>query len=293
MAVSYTHLDVYKRQIQHSSTYDNRFIIHNIQLRFDKKIRNHMLEYATNIAERTSMRYSLTYKSVTILKDLLKNVLESTKTTMDDGSSISDEDLISNVEFIEEFEELIREVPDANFDAVDNYLIRLISPQVQIRSPCEPNTTVILAARDIEVGIIDIVQVMNKEGRKIALDVDTVVETRYCAVSKDIQLFTLFKDDLIKSPIKGLHRNGYGTDRFSEFWPPWIPLEMCFDGTLLAKHVFLKRRSMFCTFIAPNPLYVGDKKLKNISIDSKIRVGFPALILTSTSQQYCLSLIHI
>lgn len=273
--------------LQVNSTYDNRFIVHNIQFKINKTIRQHLFEYASNAFERKTMQFFLTYKSLLILKELLSTTLTESKTSLNGYEALSGDDLVSNAEFIERFEELIREVPSDNFDFVDSYLFRLISPQLQFMSEAEPNTAVILAARDIEMGIIDIMQTIGKSGQKIPLDVDTIVETRYCAVSKDIQLFTLSKEDIQTTGGKGFHQNGYGMHEDSKFWPPWIPLEMCYDGTLLEKHVFLRRRSMFFTYTSPNPLFFSDKDIAGLSNDAKFRVGFPGLILTSTSQQYC------
>ncbi|CAI4858848.1 CQS_1a_G0056360.mRNA.1.CDS.1 [Saccharomyces cerevisiae] len=273
--------------MQVESTYDNRFMVHNIELKIDNKIRHHLLEYASSAFERKSMRFAVTYKSVTILKELLGNVLTGVRTSVEDYGSILEDDLASNSEFIEHFEKLIREVPSDDFDYVDNYLFRLISPQVQIKSDVERNAAVILAARDIEMGIIDIVQVYGKSGKRIPVDVDTIVETRYSAVSKDIQLFTLFKKDLEGPEGRFFHKNGYGSDKESDIWPPWIPLEMCFDGSLLDKHVFLKRRSMFLTYVAPNPLFFSANDTSAFSYDSRFRIAFPGLVLTSDCQQYC------
>lgn len=273
--------------MQVESTYDNRFMVHNIELKIDNKIRHHLLEYASSAFERKSMRFALTYKSVTILKELLGNVLTGVRTSIEDYGSMLEDDLASNSEFIEHFEKLIRDVPSDDYDYVDNYLFRLISPQVQIKSDVEKNAAVILAARDIEMGIIDIVQVYGKSGKRIPVDVDTIVETRYSAVSKDIQLFTLFKKDLEGPEGRFFHKNGYGSDKESDIWPPWIPLEMCFDGSLLDKHVFLKRRSMFLTYVAPNPLFFSANDTSAFSYDSRFRIAFPGLILTSDCQQYC------
>ncbi|CAI4054007.1 hypothetical protein SKDZ_16G3730 [Saccharomyces kudriavzevii ZP591] len=273
--------------LQVESTYDNRFMVHNIELKIDNNIRHHLLEYASSAFERKSMRFALTYKSVSILKELLGNVLTGIRTSIEDYESMLEDDLASNSEFIEHFEQLIRDVPSDDFDYVDNYLFRLISPQVQIKSDVERNAAVILAARDIEMGIIDIVQVYGKSGKRIPVDVDTIVETRYSAVSKDIQLFTLFKKDLDGPEGRFFHKNGYGLDKESDVWPPWIPLEMCFDGSLLDKHVFLKRRSMFLTYVAPNPLFFSANNISSFSCDSRFRIAFPGLILTSDCQQYC------
>lgn len=270
------------------SSYDNKFIVHNIQLKLNKRIRDHLIEYANNLLERRTMRYALSYKSVKIFKNFLGSVLSQTKTNLAKYRTYftDDEEDVSNTEFIKEFEKLIKEVPDENFDAIDSVIIKLVSPQIQFTSDLEPETAVILAARDIEVGIIDINQISDIQGKLIAMDVDTIVQTRYCAVAKDVQIFTLFKKDVMMEGSRSFQKNGYGMDRLNQYWPPWIPLEMCFDNSLLEKHKFLKRRSMFMTFTAPNPLYFNNQTSGSISKDSKVRIGFPGLSLTSTSKQY-------
>lgn len=273
--------------LQEDSSYDNRFIVHNIQFKINKAVRHHLLEYASNSFERKSMQFFLTHKSIAILKELLNTPLSDTKTSLDEYESLKNDDLVSNSEFTEKFDELVRQVPSDDFDFVDSYLIRLISPQLQFMSDVEPNTAVILSARDIEMGIIDIQQVIGKSGKRVPMDVDTIVETRYCAVSKDIQLFTLYKDDIVSGGGYGFHRNGYGMHEGYDLWPPWLPLEMCYDGSLLEKDIFLRRRSMYFMFTSPNPLFFSDKEIAGFHHDSKFRVGFPGLIITSTSQQYC------
>jgi len=273
--------------VQIQSTYDNRFMVHNIQLKVDKTIRDLLLEYASKVFERRTVSYAITYNSIKIFKELLSNVLTTVKTHLGDMGIFDDEETISNREFIKRFDELVKDVPDDRFEATDRYLFRLISPQIQITSELEPNTTVLVSARDIEVGIIDINQVMRKSGKMLAMDLNTAVETRYCAIAKDLQLITLYKEKLLNSETRFFHKNGYGMDAWSDFWPPWIPLEVCYDGSLLSDHIFLKRRSMFLTFTQPNSLYFGDEDISTLSKDSKFRIGFPGLVLTSNSEQYC------
>ncbi|QLQ82494.1 hypothetical protein HG537_0H02560 [Torulaspora globosa] len=273
--------------LQEDSSYDNRFIVHNIQFKINKLIRHHLLEYASNSFERKSMQFFLTHKSIAILKELLNTTLSDPKTSLDEYEALKNDDLLFSSEFANQFEKLIRQVPSDAFDFIDSYLIRLISPQLQFMSDVEPNTAVILAARDIEMGIIDIQQVIGKSGKRVPMDINTVVETRYCAVSKDIQLFTLYKEDILSAGGYGFQRNGYGRHEGSDLWPPWLPLEICYDGSLLEKDIFLRRRSMFLMYTAPNPLFFSDKEIPGFHHDARFRVGFPGLIITSTSQQYC------
>ncbi|KAI8399626.1 Golgi-body localization protein domain [Nakaseomyces glabratus] len=270
------------------SSYDNRFMLHNIHLKINKSITHHLLDYIHNWYERKSMRFFMTYKSICIVEELLKLSLKGTKSRFQEYGSLSEFFKTSNAEFIEQFDRLNREVSNDSYEAIDSFLFRLVSPQVQIRSDCEPNDALILSARDIEVGIIDINQIYGENGKRLPTDVDTIVETRYCVVSKDLQLFALFKNDLIKHGARGFKSHGYGLEENSTFWPPWIPLEMCYDGSLLEKNVVLRRRSMYLTFTAPNSLYFSQRNDQNIvTTCSNIRIAFPGLLVTSTSQQYC------
>ncbi|CCH60065.1 hypothetical protein TBLA_0C02560 [Henningerozyma blattae CBS 6284] len=277
------------RRVSHSnaqSSYDNRFMLHNIQLRINKSIRDHLQDYATAIFEKKSTQFFMKYKSVRILQTLLNTSLFNMKTSISEFGFVTEEDQSTNSEFIHHFEQLVREVANENFIAVDSCLFQLISPQIQITSEDEPNIALILVARDIEVELIDIQEIVGRSGKRIVTDVNTIVETRYCSTLKDIQLFTVTKSELKGSDMIKFKSNGYGVSDKSQIWPPWVPLEVCFDGALLLDQVFLKRRSMYVTFTAPNALYFSANDIGNLSTDSKFRIAFPSLAITSTSQQY-------
>ncbi|EDO19591.1 hypothetical protein Kpol_1018p128 [Vanderwaltozyma polyspora DSM 70294] len=269
------------------STYDNKFLIHNVQLRLNKKIRNHLLEYASSSAERKSVSFFSTYKSILIAKELLCHSLSNVKTSITEYGLVEDTSFASNEEFIERFDELIRKVPNDNFDSIDSYLFQFISPQIQITSDVEPEAAILLTARDIEVGIIDVMQVMTQSGKTMEMDVNTIVESRYCTVSKDIQLFTLFRNEALTfNSCSNFRGHDYGLGEASSNWAPWVPLELCFDGSLMDEDIILRRRSLFLTYNSPNPLYFSENSSNNISTDSKFHLGFPSLVVTSTSQQY-------
>ncbi|GAV48241.1 hypothetical protein ZYGR_0I05380 [Zygosaccharomyces rouxii] len=272
--------------LQMDSSYDNRFFVHNIQFKVNKKVRHNLMEYFTSAFERKSMKFFLTYKSVTLLNELLGTAISNTTSSISQNPPDLDA-IVSNSEFMERFEELIREVPSSLLDYLDSYLIRLISPQLQIMSENEPNVAALLSARDIEVGIIDVIQALDESGDKMVMDVNTLVETRVCVISKDIQVFTLLKNDVLANGGEGVYKNGYGVRDKAKLWPPWIPMEVCFDGSLLEEHVFLRRKSMFFTYTIPNPLFFSDKEIPGLSSSPTFRIGFPGLLITSTSQQYC------
>lgn len=272
--------------LQMDSSYDNRFFVHNIQFKVNKKVHHSLIEYFTSAFERKSMQFFLTYKSVNLLNELLNAAISNNDSSMSQDTPDLGT-MISNSEFMERFGQLIREVPNELFDYLDSYLVRLISPQIQVMSENEPNVAALLTARDIEVGIIDVIQALDESGDRMVMDVNTIVETRICVISKDIQVFTLLKNDVLANKGEGLHRNGYGVNDKAKLWPPWIPVEVCFDGSLLEEHVFLRRKSMFFMYTMPNPLFFTDKEIPGLSSSPTFRIGFPGLVITSTSQQYC------
>lgn len=268
------------------SSYNNRFIIHNLQLKVDKKIRHHLYEYMTSISQRKAMAYFVTHKSIKILEELLSSGMNSSQTEPKSHDELDEADYIGTTKFLEEFDEIMRDIPDEKYDTLDSYLFRFISPQAQFTSGREPDSAIILSARDIEVGIVDLYQVYGKAGVKIPIDIGTNVETRVGTVAKDLQIFTFFKEDLYGYDMMGFHLNEAMKSNGQPVWPPWLPIELCYDGTLLDKYVFVKRRNMHCIFTIPNPLFVNDKDVLNVSNNSRFLLGFSDLAITCTSKQY-------
>ncbi|CCE63036.1 hypothetical protein TPHA_0D04030 [Tetrapisispora phaffii CBS 4417] len=272
--------------IEAKSTYDNRFMIHNVTIKIDNDIKNHLLEYASSSSERRSTQFYCTYKSVTIVKELLDNFFANTIPAITEYGLLNNDETCTSTEFIERFDELTHKLPNENYDSIDSYLIQLISPQVQITSECEPDTALLITATEIETGIIDVMQIMSKSGKIIDADVNTIVESRYCSVSKELQVFTLFKKDIPMFQNMGLLVPSEADKSQSLCWVPWLPLELCFDGSLLDEHMILKRRSLFLRYTSPNPLFVSDNAAADFSKDSRVDIGFPNLVITCTSQQY-------
>ena len=219
--------------------------------------RDNLLNYASNVFERRKTQYFLTHKAVTLLDELLKNTLKKKIISNTELDAMIEEDLVSNSEFMQRFEELIREVPSKGFKAFDNYLIKLISPQIQITSNVESNKAILITSRDIEMGIIDVNQVETSYGDTMPLDMESLMETRYCTTLTDAHFFVFDKEIISGRNALGFTINGYGMDEGSEFWPPWMPMEMCYDSAPLGEYVFLKRNAMFLTFTRPNPLFLS------------------------------------
>lgn len=269
------------------SSFNNRFIIHNILLKINKNTRDHLMSYALNMFNRKKTKFFRAYKAVALLDELLKSKFDKPGGLSESSTDFfTVEDLVSNSELMERFDDIIREVPGEDFEAFDNYQVKLVSPQIQITSETESEKAILVTARDIEISIIDINQVASSKGKSIPLDFNTLVETRYCTKLNEAHFFIFGKEEISRDNALGFCLNGYGMEDGSSYWPPWMPMEMCYNCEPLESFVFLKRNEMILTFTRPNSLFFNGKSHLPESNEARLRVGFPQVVLMSDSEQY-------
>lgn len=268
------------------STFDNQFVIHNVLLKINKSIRDHLLNYMASIAETGRSRYFMTHNAIKLIEELVKNKFKRILIFENELSELKDDYYMNNTEYFNFFEDLIREIPNSGFSAFDSYMVKFISPQIQITSPSEPDKAILIASRRIKVSIIDIRQINNVDEKDTLPSSNSLMETKYCATFTDSNFFILDRDTVSSNNSMGFSMNGYGMDENSSYWPPWMPIEMCYDNNPLRNDVFLKKNTMFITFTRPNYLFFDNQsKLTQIS-GSSIRIGCPELYLRSNSEQY-------
>ena len=269
--------------IDNESSFDNRFVFHNVLIKIDKNIRDHLINYTNSIATRRQYQFFISHKAIILLDELLKSRFQKTFITEPKLSQDSESSSLSNKELLEVFQDFIREVTEG-FSAFDNYSIRLISPQVQITSNTEPTNAILIVSRDIELSIIDVHSTKGIKGE--SLGVNTLMETRYCFNFSDSQFFILEKSDTNQWYHMVSHSNTYGILDSDLAWPPWLPLEASYSSDFLTSNLFLHRNDMFITFTKPNPLFFNNESKSIHGNESHFHVGFPKLYLTSTSEQY-------
>ncbi|CAR23280.1 Hob2p [Lachancea thermotolerans CBS 6340] len=268
------------------SSFDNRFIIHNMLLKVNNKTRDLLLNYAFNVFSRKKSSFFQTYKAVALLDELLKNRLWNTSSRAKDSAGFFTlEDNLSNADLLERCDEIIREVFEDGFKTFDNYQIKFVSPQIQVTSEAVPRKCILVTARDIETSIVDVNQLL-ETNQNVPLDVNSLVETRYCAKLNEAHFLIFDKCEIAIDDGLGFQTNGYGMDTNSSFWPPWLPMEMCYNCESLTDSVFLSRSEMILLFTQPNSLFFQDKTKNFGRSEAKFRIGFPELFLTSTSDQY-------
>lgn len=187
-----------------------------------------------------------------------------------------------------------------NYWAEEEYLVKFVSPQVQLISEENPNMCVLLTTESIELKSIII---KDKQHSEDTDESQKVVETRYGAALQNAQFFVMSRDQIMFGPkdeellrILFSNKNSYGTEP-DTIWPPWLSVDCFYDSTPLKQTLVIERTSVFFSYVKPNSLRIQANK-KNISSlspasmrDSNnhqnlVKVDFPRVAVHCDSQQF-------
>uniref|UniRef100_A0A060SXZ0 ARAD1A12738p n=1 Tax=Blastobotrys adeninivorans TaxID=409370 RepID=A0A060SXZ0_BLAAD len=314
------------------SSFSNRFIFHSVQLKWNNANRNAIYRFFHRVGDYKAYTYFVTGKALRYLEDVMEKQNER-GTTSDTSSSFSTqgtgksapstfenrEDLSSQLHSallsdccenvlngscrrrVNDFKSSLRETREKSHNAVDSYLVRFLSPQIQLVSDQNPDQCVLLVSEGIDLGIIDIMDENNDED-----DVSGVVETRYGLELKDAQFFVFSTQEIQRGNVTFFGSNGYGSGDLAN-WPPWLGLECCYHTSpYLKDHLVVQRTSATLRYDKPNSLRVQkllsrDETASTNSSEeafgahvvqgekyraNRITVDFPKVVAACDSAQY-------
>ncbi|XP_044717495.1 mitochondrial protein [Hirsutella rhossiliensis] len=222
------------------SDFKNRFVVHNMQLKWNNLLRNIVLRYIHQNGQRRGFIYYLSRPAVKFILDIVEeqNKAKSSKParaasvagtaspslSTAERDSIHDlEDRIKNIlgdrrrgttgaSFAANADGTCTSIEDLEsgiskeFSPQHGYHVRLIAPQIQLQSDKNKKHVVLVTAKGMELKVLE---VMDK--KRIS---DTVSGLKW------------FLTNLV-SMYAG---SKYGTPRGSS-WPPWVPMEVMFNFT--------------------------------------------------------------
>ena len=243
------------------SDFNNRFVIHNMQLKWNNSLRNIILRYIHQVSQRRGFVYYLSRRAVKFILDIVEeqhkakaakptaqppnsSATSNSPTTgnSDEAGSQDVEDRIKEIladgkKFVNADDPLAPHEPTAQrvsteqldsniaheFTPQNSYHLRLIAPQIQLQSQKNRKAVVLVTAKGME---LKVVEVMDKD--RIYDDVSGLVQRRFSVEMDSTQFFVTqqrwFSSQLL-SMYSGSH---YGTPSGSA-WPPWVPMEVMFD----------------------------------------------------------------
>ena len=245
------------------SDFNNRFIVHNVQLKWNNSLRNIILRYVHQVSQRRGFVYYMSRRAVKFILDIVE---EQNRNKEKDGntsqqqtptghpspalSSIFQDDE-NGIDLETRIKEIIndgKKFVDANdpeppndspkhastsmgyniseeFTPQNSYHIRLIAPQIQLQSEKNSKAVLLVTAKGMQLKVI---QIMDKT--RLADDVSGLVQRRFSLDMDGVQFFVTTQKALTK--FNHLYSaNRYGAPKGSS-WPPWVPIEVNFDFNL-------------------------------------------------------------
>jgi len=243
------------------SDFNNRFIVHNAQLKWNNSLRNIILRYVHQVSQRRGFIYYMTRRAVKFILDIVEeqnknkkahsdhssvntpvsegpprnpsdeqkddaSVEERIKDLLKDGKRIVDADDPHQTEGsrISDTTNLGKDISQ-DFTALNTYHVRLIAPQIQLQSEKNARSVLLVTAKGMQLKVI---QVMDKV--RILDEVSGLVQRRFSVDMDSVQFFVATQKSLVQ--FLNLHSgNRYGAPKGSA-WPPWVPFEVNFDFDL-------------------------------------------------------------
>lgn len=243
------------------SDFDNRFIVHNMQAKWNNSLRNVILKYIHQVSQRRGFVYYMSRRAVKFILDIVQEQKQSglhssssttgvytgpgPTTTPCDDSDTTIESRIQQLLDDENKYVVADERPksarlsdhttgtiagdDLTGDVAEEYLpvnsyhVRLIAPQIQMQSEKNKSAAVFVAAQGMQLKVVSI---MDRD--RVGDEVSGLVQRRFALNLENTQFFVSHRHDFASQSMSLHSANRYGAPSGSCF-PPWVPLESMFD----------------------------------------------------------------
>ncbi|KAH6603510.1 hypothetical protein Trco_008285 [Trichoderma cornu-damae] len=240
------------------SEFENRFVIHNMQLKWNNLLRNIVLRYIHQNSQRRGFIYYLSRPAVKFIldmvdeqtkartgnsgisepasatpstpdtpsheKDAARDLEDRIKSILGDGRKFSSTGFALNASGVLEgsIEDLESGISD-EYNPQSSYHVRLIAPQIQLQSEKNKKHVVLVTSKGME---LKVVEVMDKS--RIADNVSGLVQRRFLVNMDSTQFFVTHQKWFVTNLVSMYAGSKYGTPTGSS-WPPWVPMEVMFD----------------------------------------------------------------
>lgn len=240
------------------SDFNNRFVIHNMQLKWNNLLRNIILRYIHHASQRQGIVYYLSRRAVKFILDIVqeqkrpkesKREKEDKKIEPKTNSSTFGHGIDSSCQNASHyFNEILSEAKkfvhtlekdfndsDAHNEAMENsdiskdflpmnsYHLHLIAPQIQLQSEKNPMAIVLVTAKGMEAKVIEI---MDRD--RVLDNISGLVQRKFSVEMDSIQFFVTHQKWFSSQILSMYSGNHYGAPADSA-WPPWVPMEVMFD----------------------------------------------------------------
>ncbi|TQS34013.1 hypothetical protein Golomagni_05622, partial [Golovinomyces magnicellulatus] len=244
------------------SEINNRFVVHNMQLKWNNTLRNIVLRYIHQNSQRRGFVYYLSRPAIKFILDIVdeqnkakesqpgkahsthggtgtapspspqpsqqesdaaQDLEDKIRNIIGDGRRFSNAAFTTNGDGSHvAMEDLDNGIAD-EFTPQNSYHVHLIAPQIQLQSDKNKKHVVLVTSKGME---LKVVEVMDKE--RISDTVSGLVQRRFLVNMDSTQFFVTHQKWFLTSLVSMYAGSRYGTPSGSA-WPPWVPLEIMFD----------------------------------------------------------------
>ncbi|KAL8768941.1 MAG: hypothetical protein Q9209_004996 [Squamulea sp. 1 TL-2023] len=239
--------------------FNNRFIVHNMQLKWNNALRNIILRYVHQVSQRRGFIYYMSRTAVKFILDIVEEQHKSKQRRQEHSDLPTPSSEAPPAQSLEEDEDQELKVEDrirellndgqktvdaddpepskafsrsgtSNLDGdisdeytpLNSYHVRLIAPQIQLQSEKNPKSVLLVTAKAMQLKVI---QIMDKN--RMMDEVSGLVQRRFSVDMDSIQFFVTAQK-LMNQYLHLYSGSRYGTPKGSA-WPPWVPFEVNFD----------------------------------------------------------------
>ncbi|KAI0180260.1 mitochondrial protein from FMP27-domain-containing protein [Hypoxylon sp. FL1284] len=243
-----------------ASDFKNRFVVHNMQLKWNNLLRNIILRYSHQVSQRRGFVYYLSRPAVKFILDIVeeqaraKQANKPANTPTNDAyrssaanSSRQSSDTDPDIEYrIKQILKDGRKYVDAEgrassenpinanmeditsgiaeeFAPQNSYHVRLIAPQIQLQSEKNKKHVVLITGKGMELKVVEVM-----EKARLSDQVSGLVQQRFLLRMDSAQFFVTHQKWFTGQLISMYSGNTYGTPSGSS-WPPWVPMEVMYD----------------------------------------------------------------
>ncbi|KAI1310935.1 mitochondrial protein from FMP27-domain-containing protein [Xylaria venustula] len=242
-----------------ASDFKNRFVVHNMHLKWNNLLRNIILRYSHQVSQRRGFVYYLSRPAVKFILDIVEEqtkAKQNSKTKAPSSASNAARDTKFDGQADESSDDIeyrIKQIlkdgrrfvnaeksttsegaANANMEDItggiaeefapqNSFDVRLIAPQIQLQSDKNKKHVILVTAKGMELKVVEVM-----EKARLSDPVSGLVQRRFLLRMDSAQFFVTHQKWFLDQILSKYSGNRYGTPSGSS-WPPWVPMEMMFD----------------------------------------------------------------
>lgn len=258
------------------SNYHNRFLIHNLKLKWSNRVRDVFTSFLSISSHRKTEGLAMTRKALDLMDKLLKSSEQKRPQSTSESSFVTEDKFSCGEDVIQAFEEYLTSLESDTETIEPNYLVKFINPQAHFQSDVNPKACVLMVCKDVELRVLRV----NQEGTDDIIteseENTSMLETRYGLLCRDAYVLAFNEDEYALQQKELDHKQP---------WPPWVYLEDGDNLELYEKNLVFEKNTMALSLKKPNMLAIDTRSGQ--ARKTEIVVHIPKLVIDATSVQYC------